>query len=272
MQYCTDFTSSWLVRTIVNLTEYLEVLAYEIAFWMTAFRNPDYPLDQLGDVTENVTAKLRAAAIIAILTKGESDTYYHNLIRSARCRLAYLQRCRAAGHETDHHQASSRVGAFIDAVAATEFETARRIVALSPVTWLQGHEYEDDFYYAQILHGLISMQPNSVQMATLFERLEAALGGRADARLGVTKAIFEQNQRDFDASIELLLAQRTANIEAEKARHKIEEPVMIAERQVYVEGLAILRIAERVGVAAQDEYLYLPSLARVPMRMPFPGE
>jgi len=41
---------------------------------------------------------------------------------------------------------------------------------------------------------------------------------------------------------------------------------------VYVEGLAFLRIAERLGLALQGEYLYLPSLARVPMRRPFPGE
>jgi len=256
----------------MKLNEYLEGLAYDIAFWMAAYGDAAYPLDQLGNVTDTVTAKLRAAAIIALLSKGDPDIYYHNLMRSARCRLTYLQRCRAAGRTTDHHQASSRVGGFVDAVAAADFATARQITGLSPVTWLQGHEYEDDFCYAQVLHGLIAAQPDTAHMQSLFERFASALDGRLDARLDVAKAIFARNQADFDAGIEALIAQHTASVEADKARNKIEEPVMMAERQVYVEGLAFLRITERLGLTLQAEYLYLPSLARVPMGAPFPGE
>ena len=256
----------------MKLSEYLQVLAYDIAFWMSAYQNPSFPLDQLGDVTEDVTAKLRSAAIIALLTKGDSDGYYHNLMRSARCRLKYLQRCRGAGHDTDHHQASSRLGGFMDAVAASDFSTARQIVELSPTDWLQGHEYEDDFCFAQIVHGLIAAKPDMERMAALFTRFEGVLDGRADAKLAVTKAIHERNQADFDEGIEALVAQRTGEIEAEKKRQKIEEPVMIAERQVYVDGLALLRIAERLGFTLQGEYLYLPSMARVTMQRPFPGE
>src|SRR5262249_7195515 len=116
---------------------------------MTAYQNPGYPLDQLGDVTESVTAKLRAAAIILLVADGDSDGYYHNLMRSARCRLAYLQRCHAAGHDAEYHQASSRSGGFMDAVAAADFAAARQIVALSPLEWLKGREYEDDYCFAQ---------------------------------------------------------------------------------------------------------------------------
>jgi hypothetical protein len=47
---------------------------------------------------------------------------------------------------------------------------------------------------------------------------------------------------------------------------------MMAERQVFVDGLALLQIAERLGFSLQPEYLYLPSLARVPMQKPFPGD
>jgi hypothetical protein len=47
---------------------------------------------------------------------------------------------------------------------------------------------------------------------------------------------------------------------------------MMAERQVYVEGLALLQIATRLKFATQNEYQYCPSLARVPMQKPFPGE
>jgi len=256
----------------VKLTEYLEVLAYDIAFWMSAYLNPSYSLDDLGEVTVNVTGKLRAAAIISLLAKGNSDAYFHNLIRSGRCRLQYLQRLRAAGRSGDHHQASARRGPFLDAVAAADFGMARQIAALSPVDWLRGHEYEDDYCFAQFLHGVIAAQRDQGAVENILLRFEKALAGRLDARLPCAQALLQRDQASFDAAFEALLAQRTKDIETEKARHKIEEPTLIAERQVYVEGLALLRIAERLGIATQSEYLYCPSLARVPMQTPFPGE
>lgn len=256
----------------MRVTEYLEIVAYDIGFWLTAFQNPDYPLDQLGGVSMEVTSKLRAAAIIALLGKGDSDAFFHNLMRSARCRLTYLQRLRAANVAGDHHHASGRVDAFLDAVAAADFATARQISDLSPRDWMHGHEYEDDYCYAQIVHGLIAAQADAPRLDGLFDRFEKLLTGQADARLDVTRAIAGRDQAAFDESFEALLAQRAARIEAEKARSRIEEPAMMAERQIYVEGLALLGIAQRLGFATQTEYRYCPSFARMPMRRPFPGE
>jgi hypothetical protein len=256
----------------VKLAEYLEPLGYDIAFWLTAFQNPDYPIPQLGEVSVQVSQKLRTAAIIALLTKGSSDAFYHNLIRSARSRIAYLDRLASAGVTDDHHQASGRVDPFLDAVAAADFDSARRIVALSLREWLRDHEYEDDFCYAQIVHGLITVPTDVTRLERFFERFERVLDGQADARLDVCRAIARRDQAAFDEAFEALLAQRTRRIEAEKARKKIEEPTMIAERQVYIEGLALLQIATRLKFATQSDYLYCPSVARLPMQRPFPGE
>jgi hypothetical protein len=256
----------------VKLTDYQEILAYDIAFWLTAFQEPDYPPGQLGEVAVQVTAKLRAAAIVALLTTGDSDTFFHNLIRSARCRIAYLERLHDVGITGEHHQASGRVDPFLDAVAAADFESARRIVALSLREWLRGHEYEDDFCYAQVVHGLITVPTDVTRLEGLFERYERVLDGQSDARLEVTRAIARREHGAFDEAFEELLARRTGQIEAEKARKKIEEPSMIAERQIYVEGLALLQIATRLNIDTQPEYIYCPSLARGPMHRPFPGE
>jgi hypothetical protein len=255
----------------MQLTAYLDSLSYEIAFWLAAFQEQDYPVDKLGDISVEVTAKLRVAAIIALLSD-DSDTYFHNLIRSARCRIAYLQRLRSEGITDDHHQASGRVGPVLDAIAAADFGSARQIVALSLREWLRGHEYEDDFCYAQIIHGLILVPTDVSRLDELFERFERVLDGRADARLDVARALAHRDLAAFEPAFEALLAQRTSQIEAEKARNRIEEPGMMTERRVYVEGLALLQIATRLKFSVQPEYAYCPSLALVPMRQPFPGE
>ncbi|HVS75712.1 MAG TPA: Imm49 family immunity protein [Steroidobacteraceae bacterium] len=255
----------------MKLADYLQAIAYDIAFWMTAFQNPDFPLGQLGEVCIEVTGKLRAAAIIALLTKADSDAFLHNLMRSARCRLQYLQRLSDAQRAGEHHQASGRVDPFLDALAAQDFATARQIAALSPREWQRGHEYEDDYCYAQILHGLIAPPGSGPGLGPFFARFESVLDGVPDARLDVTRALAARDQSAFEAAFEALIARRTAQIEADLARKRIEDPPVVAERQVYVEGIAMLRIAERLGLSTQLEYLYCPSIARVPMQSAFPG-
>ena len=69
-----------------------------------------------------------------------------------------------------------------------------------------------------------------------------------------------------------LLHARDLEIEAAKEAGQLEEPHVVALRRVFVEGLAILRLAERRGLRTEREYRYCPSLARTPMRTPFPGE
>ena len=122
------------------------------------------------------------------------------------------------------------------------------------------------------MHGLISVPTDITRLQALFDRFERVLDGQPDARLDVTRALARRDQGAFDDAFDALLAQRTREIEADKARNRIEEPTMIAERQVYVDGLALLQIATRLQFATQAEYTYCPSVARVPMQTPFPGE
>jgi hypothetical protein len=255
----------------MKLADYLEIVAYDIGFWLTAFQNPDYPLPDLGEASVDVAAKLRTAAIIALLAQGNLDAFTHNLIRSGRCRASYLQRLKDAGL-SDHHQASGRVDSLLDAVAAADFALARRIVALSPRDWQQGHEYEDDWCHAQILHGILAPLLDVNRLQALFDRWEQVLNGQSDARLPLLRALTERDSVGFDDAFESLLDQRTSQIAAELARARIEEPGVIANRQIYVEGLAMLRMAVQLGLPTQREYRYCPSIARQMSAAPLAAE
>jgi hypothetical protein len=256
----------------MKLTDYLDLLAHDIAFWMAGALDPDYDLSQLGNLGVELSANLSAAAIIVLLTKGDVDAYCHNLIRSGRCRESYLRRLQAAGITDDHHQGSGRIAPFLDSIAADDFALARSIVDLSRKTWHQGHEYEDDFCYAQILFALIGRTRDPVALEALFKRYETVLDGEAEPRLDVVRALAAMDHAGFETALEALLARHADRIEKDKARHKIEDAVVIAERQVCIEGVALLRIAERLGFTLQSEYRFCPSLARQRMRKPFPGE
>jgi hypothetical protein len=257
----------------MQLADYAEPLAYDTAFWLLGFEEEDgYEIDELGRVSVELCGKLRALAIVALLTKGDSDKFLHNLIRSGRVRETFLTRLKKANLQTDHHLASGRVDALLDAVASGDLELARRIAWLSPRTWEPQREYEDDYCYAQIMHRLV----HGVQAATVYQpfvdRFEAALAGQPSARLAVAQALIARAQADFDVAFEALLDERKSVIKSNLDRAQLEEPQVVAERRVFVEGLAILRLADTLGLATQADYLYCPSLARLPMRNPVPTQ
>lgn len=255
----------------MKLGEYLEIAAYDIAFWLTAFANPDYPVEQLGGVCEDVCAKLRTAAVIALVAKGDHRLFTHNLVRSGRCRLSYLQRVRLSGRP-DYHDASSRTGGYLDTVAAADFALAREIVAHSPRDWRADAEYEDDWCHAQVAHAVIAPVADATRVSQLLERWEQVLDGQPDARLPVLRSLALRNAAGFEQAFAGLLDAREQRIAAERARARIEEFDVIAERQVDVEALALLRMATQLGFPTQGEYRGCPSLARAVTREPLPPE
>jgi hypothetical protein len=256
----------------VVLSEYIDLLAYDTAFWMTGLYNPEYPLDELGELCLELSAKLRCLAISVLLAKADSDTFHHNLIRSGIGRIIYLRRCRDEKCETDHHCVSGRYGAFLDVVAAGDFGRAKEIADLTPPTFQHPREDEDDFCYAQILHRLSDNRAVEAELLPLLDRFEESLDGEESVRLDLCKALVFRLQRQFDESFNAVLIERHLKIETKRKRGQVEDPGVVAERHIYIEGLAMLRLAELRGLKTEPEYLFCPSIARLPIGTPFPGE
>jgi hypothetical protein len=254
------------------LADYLEPLAYDIAFWSLGFYDPDASLAELGVLSNELAQKLRTAAIITLLTRADVDGYCHNLIRAARARERYLTRIHEAGRFDDHDFCAGRLAGFLAACAAEDFARARNIAMLSPGAFRPGHEYEDDFCYAQTLFNVLAAQRDDVALAALLARWEAALKGAPAGRLDVLKAIVVRDPLAFATAFEALLDERAKEIEKDIARGQLEEPPVVADRLVFVEALALLRIAGRFGFPLEAEYRYCPSLALQSMQKPFPGE
>lgn len=248
----------------------VESHSYETAFWMAGIYSPDYPVHLLGGVATDVSNKLRSMAIFRLLAEGKSDSFYHNLIRSGLVRQRYLQRCQEERLFEDHFRSSGRYLALFDTIAAADFSLSASIIELSPMEFMPGHEYEDDYCYAQLAHSLLTGVTE--RRHSLLTRFERYLEGNSNGRFLAMKAILERNQSNFDSGFEELLSDREQQVAADIKRGQIESPEIIAFRRVFVEGLAVLRLAARAGLQTEDEYLFCPSIARIPMNEPFPGE
>ncbi len=255
----------------MKLEEYLDPMAAEIAFWLMGLRDPEYIIEQLGSLSESLSEKLRSLAIITLLAEADTNLFYHNLIRSGLAREIFLKRCQAEGF-TDYHLAISRNGALFDCITAGSFDVANRIDRLSPVEWIADGEYEDDYCFMRFFHLIIRDGMTQTELIPVLERFEASLEGVENAKLGVCRALAYRDQRTFDDSFDGLILEHETAIREDTERGQMEDEDVVAQRQIFIEGLAILRIAERIGLKTEPEYKYCPAIARLPMTIPFPGE
>lgn len=247
-----------------------EPLALDLAFWFSGLESPDYPIAQLGRLSYELASKFRALAIMQLLSAGSTDLFLHNLMRAGRTRQVYLQRLQDEGIAQDHFAAAGRCAPLLDAIAAGALDRARAIADLSPSS-LQVGEYVDDHHYAQLLHRLIRPRPNETECEAILAALETFLDGEQSPRLALTRALVQRDAAAFAEAFELLLDEFELRIEEAKERGQLEEPVTLALREVCVEALALLRLAELRGLSTETEYRYCPALARRRLTVPFPA-
>ena len=250
-----------------RLAEYVDTLANEACFWAQGLKNPDTPFSELGRLSLELSTIFKQLSIVVLLLNDDSKQFHYNLIRSGLTRETYLARCIENGFLFDHHRASGRYEPLMNVIATNHFDSARRIAKLSPKEWLKGHEYEDDYCYAQIFHRFIQENPPEIEIIALIDQFESYLQGEANTRFEICKALSTRNQKAFDRAFDALLDEKESTLLKEIKRGSIT-PIGMVTEQVFIEGLAILRVAERRELHTEIEYKYCPSRDRESIQKP----
>jgi hypothetical protein len=242
----------------------------DAAFWWLAVEDAGTPVEKVGDLSLEVSYKLRTLAILALLGKASTDGFVHSCTRAARARRLYLRRLARAGVDRAHHRVSGRYEPLLDAVAAGDMRLVGEIAQLSPADFRPPDEYEDDYCYAQIVQRLCDDPVPELELEPLLERFERYLDGDENPRLAVCTALVRKHSAAFAEAFDAYLADFEERIKKNIAKGQLEDVHVLAQRHVSVEGLAMLRLAERRGVRTAREYSYCPSLARRPASYPCP--
>jgi len=226
---------------------------------------PQAPLD---DMCNQVSEAYRGLGICALLLGGDRDKFFHLLIQSALTRKFYLSK-NGKEQRADPYRRASINRPFFDAVAAAQWPLAREIAALSPTTWWDGEEYEDDFAYSRSLHLMVADRADAKALESAVDQLERALEGQASPRLDVVRALRDRDAKAFDDAFDALLDDhKQAYQESDKTSLALEASYQ-PNKRVMVEGLAILQLAESLKLPTAREYRFCPKLARVPKYAPF---
>jgi len=232
-----------------------------------------YSIRELGDELEKLSEYFQALGIAYLLENADQDRFRENLVRSGHARRYFLRKSREDNNAEDRRLALGRTEAFLDVLAAGQLRLAREIVDLSIEAWHPDWEYEDDFSYYLFLHRLVRANPDATEenLREILATFARALEDGESPRLDVCKAFLDRDTNSLREALVRLMEVRDK--EMEKARGRNQEPdppacVCWARSFVSIEGLALLRVAELIGMTPLEpgeELQLCPGLAMLPV-------
>lgn len=234
----------------------------EVGFLLGNLRHPACGLEVAGRFYEEAAEALRAHAVLRLLIDADGDGFSNDLCMSAHARRGWLRRCARHGY-ADYFLALSRSGSFFDALAGDNPVLAAEIFSLSPTEFRKGDEYEDNFCWHRFL-GLHLANSSPAELDQALSRLDAAAEG-AGTRLAVARALRTRDGEAFEAAFQDLLREREEE-NLENAPRAEEEVSAATDAKVFVEGIAVLKLASAAGIPIAAEYPMCPALALLPRK------
>lgn len=227
-----------------------------------------YSMKEIGDSFEKLSQYFQALAICHLLETADENQFRENLIRSGFARRYFLKKSHEQGNLKDRRLALSRTEAFLDSVAAGHLQLGREIADLSLLNWESNWEYEDDFCIFQFLHYIVK-KPDELanhRVEKILSRFEKAIEGTESLRLEVCKGIISREKEKFSTTFNELMKEKQDLIDEE--RERMLEPcpstyVFWPRSFVSIEGLALLKIAEIIGIKIDEDFPLCPSIGRL---------
>jgi len=221
-----------------------------------------------------LSAQHRVLAIADLLQRCDVDAWVFHLCASAQALLELHEQAAAGTKLLPRYLCGSKNIGLSAALAAGDLETARRLARVSPEHHDERFEYEDDFLLFRFMQ-LALDRPAAAdeELQAVIDRWEVVLEGGNSSAMEVCRALVQSDDDAFAEAFEELLATRDERLAELAETPSVDPKVLAPEGNVFVEGLALLRLAELRGIATGAEYRYLPSVARVPAldASPHPG-
>lgn len=201
-------------------------------------------------------SNFRIAGIGDLFLTATPRTFHQRLHQSSRAFAHFLSRADEAGQRT------SKALPFFDAIACGDLEGAGLIARDARHTWAQGEEYEEDFLFVEFLMRHFFLRASPADSQALLTRYAKALQDAEDIRLELCRALLGKDEEAFGQALEQFLSEREDHYEALAEDESVTDEVRFTEGLLSVEGLALVRLAESQGLATEEDYLHIPSIAR----------
>jgi hypothetical protein len=219
-------------------------------------------VEDIGRMANDLAGLYRTLGLCELLIEANADGFFHRLIDSALTRQYFLQRCASEGRVHPEQRASVAEPLF-DAIVAKQLGVARTLDGLVPNAPVERYEYAEDYYYARLIGALVREAIGEAE--SIFEQYVGALGELSDVRVSVARALLDRDTLAFQQAFLNLLVQYEAEMEYERTiSYRYDD-----QNLVFLEGLALLCLAEERSLETHEVYRYCPPMARRPQYAPF---
>lgn len=225
--------------------------------------------NELGPLCDELNIFYRTCGIAAILIDLDSDKFYHMLIRSGYTRLFLLEQFSGEHKMESRFCKITRSNGLFDSIAANRIDIAKEIADLSPMKWNKKFEYEDDYCFILFIHEMIKNPENNI-LEFILQRFKGILANQSSSKYDVCFSLLERDDSSFDQSFMAMLNDWENELDRQAKSIGRNEVEFSTAKYVYIQGLALLKMAEKLGIKTKDEYLFCPKEARMKLVKPFP--
>lgn len=210
------------------------------------------------------TASYRTLAICRLLREHAIDEFAHLMAKAGHARLDLLQH---AGAHPSQRSIGNDLG-FGAALTAGDLATAKQIADLAPGSHLAGVEYEDDFLWQRTLQLVLLGRDDEAQVAVT--RWREVLDGEPSGQLEACVGLLGDDGVAFSRSFGELIRHRQRQLQRYRGALSFSSERFATEGHVFVDGLAVLRLAGQRGLHGPDEAEMVPAAAIVPLGRSLP--
>jgi hypothetical protein len=231
----------------VYLPDFVENAEIELEIFIPAAERGDLDFKKL----QQLCFLFRQRGVCRFLLSGDPQPLFVNFMQSASAYTAYLPSI------DDVQRATSQAKPFYDAIGGGFWDSAAAIAMASRKTWNRAKEYEDDFLFVLFLMKHFFLKAADDECRAVLAAHEAAAEGEDQSHRDVGVAFIEKDGPRFDAALRMLLDERSKRVEGMVEREAMPEESWSWLRYFSSEGLALLKLADRVGLAVGTEYLHV---------------
>ncbi|RYZ40943.1 MAG: hypothetical protein EOO71_14040 [Myxococcaceae bacterium] len=225
--------------------------------------------DALVDNTRELCGSFVTIAAATLLLEGRSQPFFLNLCRSAENWRRLLVHLESRGLTPP--PAFWGLTPLAGAVVACHWKLAAELATHLSPRLQKETEYAVEFAWAHALGALVLHGVRGEDPAPCIETLERA--SREDCWPALAWALVRGDAPAFEAAFETALSVHTVRTEKLARSFTVRVDRFAAHRFLWFDGLALLRLARRQGLAVVDRgHRYCPPLALAPVTERYPGD